>query len=58
MSNLGLEQALKARGIEFLRAAVGDRYVLELLKQHGGVLGGETSGTCYAWIEPPRATAS
>jgi phosphoglucosamine mutase len=44
MSNLGLEHALKARGIEFLRAAVGDRYVLELLKKHGGVLGGETSG--------------
>jgi phosphoglucosamine mutase len=44
MSNLGLEHALKARGIDFLRAAVGDRYVLELMKQHGGVLGGETSG--------------
>ena len=44
MSNLGLEQALASRGIEFLRAAVGDRYVLELLRQRGGVLGGETSG--------------
>ena len=44
MSNLGLEQALRAAGIEFLRAAVGDRYVLDLLKRHGGVLGGETSG--------------
>jgi phosphoglucosamine mutase len=44
MSNLGLEHALRAEGIEFLRAAVGDRYVLELLRQHGGVLGGETSG--------------
>jgi phosphoglucosamine mutase len=44
MSNLGLEHALKAQGIEFLRAKVGDRYVLELLRQHGGVLGGETSG--------------
>ena len=44
MSNLGLEQALRAVGIEFLRAAVGDRYVLDLLKRHGGVLGGETSG--------------
>ena len=44
MSNLGLEQALRAEGIEFLRAAVGDRYVLDLLKRHGGVLGGETSG--------------
>ena len=44
MSNLGLEQALRAEGIEILRAAVGDRYVLDLMKRHGGVLGGETSG--------------
>jgi phosphoglucosamine mutase len=44
MSNLGLEQAIRAMGIEFLRAKVGDRYVMELLKTHGGVLGGETSG--------------
>jgi len=44
MSNLGLEHALRGEGIEFLRAAVGDRYVLELMKKQGGVLGGETSG--------------
>lgn len=44
MSNLGLEQALGALGISFLRAAVGDRYVMALLKAHGGDLGGETSG--------------
>jgi phosphoglucosamine mutase len=44
MSNLGLEHALKARDIEFRRAAVGDRYVLELLRESGGILGGETSG--------------
>jgi phosphoglucosamine mutase len=44
MSNLGLEHALEARDIEFRRAAVGDRYVLELLRETGGVLGGETSG--------------
>ena len=44
MSNLGLEHALKARDIEFRRAAVGDRYVLELLRESGGVIGGETSG--------------
>jgi phosphoglucosamine mutase len=44
MSNLGLEQQLAAQGIEFLRAKVGDRYVLALLKERGGVLGGETSG--------------
>jgi phosphoglucosamine mutase len=44
MSNFGLEQALKAQGIEFKRAKVGDRYVLEVLRETGGVLGGETSG--------------
>jgi phosphoglucosamine mutase len=44
MSNLGLERALQERKIEFRRAAVGDRYVLEALKQGGGVIGGETSG--------------
>lgn len=44
MSNLGLEHALQKQGIEFRRAKVGDRYVLELLRETGGVLGGETSG--------------
>jgi phosphoglucosamine mutase len=44
MSNLGLEQSLQADGIRFLRAPVGDRYVLAMLREHGGVLGGETSG--------------
>ena len=44
MSNYGLEMALKARGIGFHRAQVGDRYVLGLLKETGGVIGGETSG--------------
>jgi phosphoglucosamine mutase len=44
MSNLGLEKALNKRGIEFMRAQVGDRYVLEMLQAHGGILGGETSG--------------
>jgi phosphoglucosamine mutase len=44
MSNLGLEHALMKEGIEFRRARVGDRYVLELLKETGGTLGGETSG--------------
>ncbi len=44
MSNLGLEHALRDRNIEFHRAAVGDRYVLEALRQTGGVIGGETSG--------------
>jgi phosphoglucosamine mutase len=44
MSNLGLEVALTQAGVGFHRAKVGDRYVLELLKAHGGELGGETSG--------------
>ncbi len=44
MSNLGLELALRARGIDFRRAPVGDRYVLEMLKETGGTLGGESSG--------------
>jgi phosphoglucosamine mutase len=44
MSNLGLEVALRESGIEFQRAPVGDRYVLSLLRETGGILGGETSG--------------
>lgn len=44
MSNLGLEHGLQQQGIEFRRAKVGDRYVLEVLRETGGVLGGETSG--------------
>ncbi len=44
MTNLGLELALGKLGVDFRRASVGDRYVLAMLKEHGGVLGGETSG--------------
>jgi phosphoglucosamine mutase len=44
MSNLGLEHAFAERGIQFLRAQVGDRHVLGLLNDTGGRLGGETSG--------------
>ncbi|MGC3980115.1 MAG: phosphoglucosamine mutase [Steroidobacteraceae bacterium] len=44
MSNFGLEQTLKQQGIDFRRAKVGDRYVLELLRETNGILGGETSG--------------
>ena len=44
MSNLGLEHALKRENIEFRRASVGDRYVLETLRETGGIIGGETSG--------------
>lgn len=44
MSNLGLEHALGKAEIEFQRANVGDRYVLEALRSTGGIIGGETSG--------------
>ena len=44
MSNFGLELALRAEGIEFRRASVGDRYVLGLMRELGSILGGETSG--------------
>jgi phosphoglucosamine mutase len=44
MSNLGLEIALREQGIEFQRAPVGDRYVLALMRETGGIIGGETSG--------------
>ncbi|HEY3416560.1 MAG TPA: phosphoglucosamine mutase [Armatimonadota bacterium] len=44
MSNLGLERGLATRGLTLLRAAVGDRYVLEEMQRVGGVLGGEQSG--------------
>ena len=44
MSNLGLEHALAELGVEFRRAQVGDRYVLAMLNEIGGTLGGETSG--------------
>jgi phosphoglucosamine mutase len=44
MSNLGLEQALKAHDMTLHRSKVGDRYVIEKLKETGGVIGGESSG--------------
>ena len=44
MSNYGLERAMRELGVPFIRANVGDRYVLQQLKANGGVLGGETSG--------------
>ncbi len=44
MSNLGLEHALRDHGIEFKRAAVGDRYIMEMLQENSWILGGESSG--------------
>jgi len=44
MSNLGLERALCAHGIDMIRTPVGDKYVLEEMLKRGAVLGGEQSG--------------
>jgi phosphoglucosamine mutase len=44
MSNIGLELALKSKNIELVRAAVGDKYVLEELLKTGSAIGGEQSG--------------
>ena len=44
MSNIGLELALRSRGIELIRTAVGDKYVLEELLASGSQIGGEQSG--------------
>jgi phosphoglucosamine mutase len=44
MTNLAVELALKKRGVQFVRAKVGDRYVLEALHDKGWLLGGEGSG--------------
>ena len=48
MTNMAIEVALKRKGVEFIRAKVGDRYVLEVLKQNGWLLGGEGSGHLLA----------
>lgn len=48
MTNMALEQALKARGVPFKRAKVGDRYVMEMLAAEGWLYGGENSGHILA----------
>ncbi|WP_310646810.1 phosphoglucosamine mutase [Limnohabitans sp.] len=48
MTNMAVEVALKKRGVQFVRAKVGDRYVLEELAKHGWILGGEGSGHLLA----------
>ena len=48
MTNMAVEVALKARGVQFVRAKVGDRYVLEELHQRHWLLGGEGSGHLLA----------
>ncbi len=44
MSNLGLELALREQGIDFVRASVGDRHVIEMMQERQWLLGGESSG--------------
>lgn len=44
MSNLGFERQLEEEGMRLLRAAVGDKYVLEMMRDKGAILGGEQSG--------------
>ncbi|MEW2413529.1 phosphoglucosamine mutase [Streptomyces sp. NPDC046866] len=44
MSNLGFKLAMEAEGIDVVQTGVGDRYVLEAMKEHGYALGGEQSG--------------
>jgi len=44
MSNLGLERYLKTLGLSLVRTPVGDRYVLECMREHGYNIGGEQSG--------------
>lgn len=48
MTNMAVEVALKNRGVQFVRAKVGDRYVLEELGKHQWILGGEGSGHLLA----------
>ncbi len=44
MSNMGVEKAFNSAGITFLRAKVGDRYVLQKMQENNAVIGGEQSG--------------
>ena len=48
MTNMAVEVALKAQGVDFVRAKVGDRYVLEALTEKGWQIGGEGSGHLLA----------
>ena len=43
MSNLGLENYIKSLGLNFVRTKVGDRYIIEHMRESGSLLGGEPS---------------
>jgi len=53
MTNYGVERAIGELGVEFLRANVGDRYVMQMLKECGGTLGGEASGRLLSLEHAP-----
>ena len=57
MTNLGFVHAMREAGIEVLQTKVGDRYVLEAMREGGYVLGGEQSGHMILLKHDSRATA-
>ena len=58
MTNMAMEIALKEQGVDFCRAKVGDRYVLEQLNQRGWLIGGEASGHILCMDNTTPATVS
>jgi len=51
MTNMAIEKAITSEGINFVRASVGDRYVLQEMLKHGAILGGEQSGHIINLLE-------
>ena len=58
MTNLAVEQAVRALGVDFARAKVGDRYVLEMMVDADGSGAARVRATCCASTSTPPATAS
>lgn len=57
MTNMAVEVALKSQGVGFVRAKVGDRYVLEELHRQGWTLGARARAICWRWTSTPLAMA-
>jgi phosphoglucosamine mutase len=57
MTNMAVEVALKARNVQFVRAKVGDRYVLEELSHGAGSWAARVQATCWRWTSTPPGTA-
>jgi len=55
-TNMAVEVALKARGVQFVRAKVGDRYVLKSLEKHRWISVARALVTCSRWTNTPPAT--